>query len=358
MNPNPSHRLRNTLLVALLSAGVVACGGDRTADGADNANTVVEPAIDPADDTADPTADSPAVAATQPPAVESAEPAGFDIESVPVSQATLGDFPYFSLPKGYGNPNSPVPVRDFDRVAMWTGDRLEWVEGRIFESYVHAQDGKGWSRLEVIRNLDHQISQAGGVKVTESRPPDDVVETWTEEQTHSEGRGDIYNEKVVTWLVRRPDRNIWLHFVGNTASGSWMVVESAPFEPTSELLPATELKQQLEADGKVALQVNFATDEADILPESMPQVEQVLQLLRDNPELRLSINGHTDDSGDPAHNQALSEARAAAVVTALTSEGIGATRLQAQGFGQTQAVADNATAAGKAKNRRVELVRI
>ena len=269
MNHDLSRPLRIALLAVLLPAALAACG-DRNADGTDGA-TPDTPSADGAD-AAPEGAPAPAPEAPKP-----AEPQGFDIASVPVSEAALGDFPYFTLPTGYRHPNRPIPVRDFDRVAVWTGDRLEWVEGRVFESLVHAERGKGWSRLEVVRNIDHQIAQAGGVKVTESEPPKDIIDAWDEEQAYSQGRGDIYNDKVATWLVRRPDRNIWLHFVGNTASGSWMVIESAPFQATAALLPASELKQQLDADGRVALQVNFATDKAEILPDSQPQLEQVVQ---------------------------------------------------------------------------------
>ncbi|MGQ4660750.1 OmpA family protein [Lysobacter sp. F6437] len=343
--------LRNALMVALLSAGVAACGGDRNADAGRDADNAAEREGDSAAQAT--TAEAPVSETAAP-----TEPTGFDIESASVSQATLGDFPYFTLPTGYENPNNPIPVRDFDRVAVWTGDRLEWVEGRIFETLVHAADGKGWSRLEVIRNLDHQVKQAGGVKVTESKPPQETVDAWDAGQEYSQGRGDIYNDEVATWLVRKPDRNIWLHFVGNTASGSLMVVESAPFEATSALLPASELKQQLDTTGKVALQVNFATDKAEILPASRPQIEQVVTLLKDDPALKLSVNGHTDNTGDAAHNQQLSEARAAAVVAALTAGGIDGSRLQAKGFGQDEPVADNATEDGKARNRRVELVQL
>ena len=80
------------------------------------------------------------------------------------------------------------------------------------------------------------------------------------------------------------------------------------------------------------------------------------KLLTENPELRLTVQGHTDNTSTPAHNQQLSAARAQAVVAALTAQGIAAARLQAAGFGQTQPLADNATAAGRARNRRVELV--
>ena len=81
------------------------------------------------------------------------------------------------------------------------------------------------------------------------------------------------------------------------------------------------------------------------------------KLLTDNPGLRLAVQGHTDNTSTPAHNQQLSEARATAVVAALAAQGIAVGRLQAAGFGQSQPLADNATEAGRAKNRRVELVK-
>ena len=103
--------------------------------------------------------------------------------------------------------------------------------------------------------------------------------------------------------------------------------------------------------------MNFATDKTDVLPDSLPQVEQVGTLLKEDPALRLAVNGHTDDSGDAVHNQQLSEGRAKAVVALLVGQGIDAARLTAAGFGSAQPAAENSSPEGKAKNRRVELVK-
>jgi outer membrane protein OmpA-like peptidoglycan-associated protein len=89
----------------------------------------------------------------------------------------------------------------------------------------------------------------------------------------------------------------------------------------------------------------------------LPQIDQVMKLLKDVPALRLSVNGHTDNNGNAAHNQQLSEGRAKAVVAALLAKGLDSARLAAKGFGQQQPVADNAQEEGRAKNRRVELVK-
>ena len=169
--------------------------------------------------------------------------------------------------------------------------------------------------------------------------------------------GDVYNVPAITYLVRRDDGNIWIHFAQDTAQGGIIVGQEKGFVATASLLPASEMKKQLDAAGKVALQVNFATDKTDVLADSLPQIEQVAALLKQDPSLQLAVNGHTDDSGDAAHNQQLSEGRAKSVVALLTAKGIDAARLTAAGFGSTQPVADNGTQEGKARNRRVELVK-
>jgi outer membrane protein OmpA-like peptidoglycan-associated protein len=119
-----------------------------------------------------------------------------------------------------------------------------------------------------------------------------------------------------------------------------------------------ELKKQLTASRRARLYgILFDLDKAVIRPESKPVLDEVLQLLRAEPGWKLTIEGHTDASGLDAHNQALSEQRAAAVKTYLTGAGIDGARLKTAGFGESRPVADNATELGRAQNRRVELVR-
>src|SRR5690606_32013478 len=150
---------------------------------------------------------------------------------------------------------------------------------------------------------------------------------------------------------------IWVHLCVRNKEGGLAVAETTPLDVTAALLPASELKRQLDDDGKVSLQVNFAVDKADILPGSQPQIEQIVALLKQDPTLELSVNGHTDNTGDADHNLDLSRARARAVVDAIIGQGIDGSRLVSEGFGQTQPIADNATEAGRASNRRVELLK-
>ncbi|MCA2977805.1 MAG: OmpA family protein [Myxococcaceae bacterium] len=101
--------------------------------------------------------------------------------------------------------------------------------------------------------------------------------------------------------------------------------------------------------------VAFATNRAVIEPRSFAMLDNVAAVLRAHPELlTVRIEGHTDDQGDDAKNLTLSQARADAVRDYLVNKGIAATRLVAEGFGEARPIADNATDAGRAKNRRVE----
>ena len=101
--------------------------------------------------------------------------------------------------------------------------------------------------------------------------------------------------------------------------------------------------------------VQFATDQELILAQSTPLLEQVAAELGANPSIQVAIQGHTDAIGDAAYNQELSQRRAAAVQSFLLARGVHPEQLQARGYGQSQPLLPNDTAAGRAQNRRVEL---
>ena len=119
-----------------------------------------------------------------------------------------------------------------------------------------------------------------------------------------------------------------------------------------------DLYDDLIASGRVATQgILFDVDSDRIRPESTPTLEEIGEMLEDHADLRIAIEGHTDSDGDDAHNQELSEKRAAAVRNFLIATyGIDGSRLEFAGFGETNTAASNDTPEGKQQNRRVELV--
>lgn len=128
-------------------------------------------------------------------------------------------------------------------------------------------------------------------------------------------------------------------------------------EAMAQDIVANELLDKINKDGMIALYLNFDTGSANLQASSASQLDQVAAMLKSAPALNIEIGGHTDNVGDAAANQKLSQARAAAVVAALTTRGIAASRITAKGYGATAPIADNRTEDGRAKNRRVELVK-
>ena len=281
------------------------------------------------------------------------------IDAQPFEQsAHWGDaFPWLSTPAGYGGGSKQ---RDFDMYPFWNGTDFEEVEGKAFIARVNGGRGKH-SMHEVRRNLQAMMDEAGATLVFEGRIPKQASERYGSDlkSSFSDGTGHSWHDyDSMVYRVDLPDgRQVWVHARLEYTGAGWVVVEREALVQTAALLPASELKSQLDSAGKVALQVNFATDRTEILPESQPQIAQVLALLQQDPSLQLSVEGHTDNTGGADHNRSLSQARAASVVAALTAQGIDAARLSAAGFGADRPVADNGSDDGKARNRRVELVK-
>jgi OmpA-OmpF porin, OOP family len=120
-----------------------------------------------------------------------------------------------------------------------------------------------------------------------------------------------------------------------------------------------KLYEALAGDGRVATQgILFDTGSDRIRPESTPTLTEIATMLREHPDLRLTIEGHTDNVGQAASNQVLSANRAAAVKSHLVQRGIDAARLESIGLGDTRPAAANDTPEGRQQNRRVELVRM
>jgi len=119
------------------------------------------------------------------------------------------------------------------------------------------------------------------------------------------------------------------------------------------------VKSALDTDGRIVTHgILFDTAKDTIKPESLPTLKMILGLLNDDPGLKFSIEGHTDNQGNKGINQPLSEKRAGAVKKWLAGKGIDPSRMMTKGFGDGKPIDSNSTAEGRANNRRVEFVKI
>ena len=132
-------------------------------------------------------------------------------------------------------------------------------------------------------------------------------------------------------------------------------IQPNPSTPTTHH-PYNQTISTLSVGATVVLHdIYFQFDRSTILQQSYKELTNLVNLMRDNPKMRIEIGGHTDDQGSASYNLRLSESRAKAVADYLTAKGIDPKRLQYRGYGKSRPIADNSTEEGQAKNRRVEI---
>lgn len=134
------------------------------------------------------------------------------------------------------------------------------------------------------------------------------------------------------------------------------VMANHPELLTGEAMQSTYKAEMKDVVSSKSYEIQFATGSAEILPESYPVLEEIKNSAVVAENLKLGVYGHTDNTGNADKNQLLSEERAASVKKYLVGKGLSVNRIESKGFGQSQPIADNSTSAGKAKNRRVQIV--
>jgi OmpA-OmpF porin, OOP family len=216
----------------------------------------------------------------------------------------------------------------------------ETVEGKYyFYEYTlkdsKKDEGKIYSALQIFRNFENAFKQSKATIVAK------VVET-----------GNSYSFMVAKYV--KGNMETWVNL---EAGDNYYYLHIVERELMTQVIQANEMLDALNKDGFIALDILFDTGKSTIKDESQPIIDQIYELLNTNPSLNVSIEGHTDNIGTPENNITLSDARAKAVLDAMVSKGIAKTRMSSVGWGQEHPVADNRTEEGKARNRRVEIVK-
>lgn len=199
-------------------------------------------------------------------------------------------------------------------------------------------EGKLPSWFQIVKNYENALGKIGGKK--------------------------IFNDGLTaTFHVTGNNKDIWISIELNSSDADGVNVYSfyakiIEMEAMKQEIQASEIFEKLNTEGHISLYINFETGRSDIKTESQKTIDEIAEMLKNNSSLKVSIEGHTDNVGTPATNKTLSENRAKAVMNALIAKGIDKSRLSAKGWGQDKPISDNATEDGKAKNRRVEIVKL
>lgn len=227
---------------------------------------------------------------------------------------------------------------DFNIVAG--GSKIEHKEGTLTMVRYDFNTESGQqkpSTLQILKNYENAVRNIGGVMVFQSSL-----------------------EAIGTYkLMKDGKESAWIKIeCGGNDNNDFYYLTIIQLEVMKQEVTSAEILTALNKEGHIALYINFKTGSPDVQPESQLLIEQVAEMLKANTSLKISIEGHTDNVGNLTSNQSLSVNRAKSVMNALISKGIEKTRLSSKGWGQTKPIADNKTEDGKAKNRRVEIVKL
>lgn len=257
--------------------------------------------------------------------------------------------------------DAPIDVKAFDEYELLTGPikdrrmtKSETLEGKLTTFWYTAPRER--SVLEVFRNYEAALKTAGFTTLFTCKGPE------CGPQIPIKGLGYVPSHDDARYLagkLSRPEGDMYVAMHINPTASHFVLIETKPMETGLVKITAETLNSDIMREGHVAVyDILFDTGKADLKPESSAAIEQIAALLAKNASMRLHVVGHTDNVGTLESNIDLSRRRAQSVVTALTAKhGVAAARLRADGVGPLAPVASNDTDSGRAKNRRVELVK-
>lgn len=172
-------------------------------------------------------------------------------------------------------------------------------------------------------------------------------------------RGGAVVYKDSSFEVLKYDSKEWHNwiFIETFDSGKKYSVTIVRKRRKEDQITAETIFQDLMQSGKSTIYINFSTNVSMVPKSSYPLIKTIYTLMQKHDDLKISIEGHTDNVGNVKSNKTLSQARAKSVVQELIKLGISKDRLQAKGFGSQKPIVSNDTEKGRSANRRVELVR-
>jgi len=264
--------------------------------------------------------------------------------------ALLTVFPAFAQVDKPGSKDHPLVTRmqnmhivtyrtnPFDKFSFRVGkgkDAITVVEGRFFEIKYKINDKiEAPSPLAILRNHQAALRAVGGTVVYE-------------------------DNRYTTLKAAKGGMETWVQVDTAWGQGYMLTIVEKGEMAQEVVADAAAMGNDLKSTGHIALYgIYFDTNKSEVKPESKPALEEIAKLLKQDPGLKLKVVGHTDGTGSLEANMKLSQARGEAVVQALVSQhGVAASRLKGFGVGPLAPIATNDTDEGRAKNRRVELVK-
>ena len=214
--------------------------------------------------------------------------------------------------------------------------RTQTIEGKYFSySYKVKEDNKETDALLIFRSLDDTLMKNRGSIIAR------VVEPGN-------------SRSFITGKVHRDNTDTWIYIQAPGLDYHLNIVE---VHRKVKVISADEMWNALDKNDSLTVDIFFDDYTSVVIPASLPVIDEIYKLLTDHPSLKLSIQCHTDNSRHSTDNSLLTADRAKAVLDSLTAKGIVKARLTSIGWGANKPISNEKTEEGKAKNRRVVIVK-
>lgn len=337
--------MKKTVIVALLGMTLFSCNKEKKAEQVDQKTEIPE---------------------TETTTAKEATLTEIDWDEIP-DLKEIGNFPFITAPVGLkiGNEKDGISeFFDFETMQNYTGKSIYTTEGKLGILALEGENGKAFNQKIFDKSVYDYMDKIGAKKIYQGNFPEDETQRAKLEKNMWSGKhrtvGIIRESEspFAVYAFRNNGKKYVVNIQSNSAQGNIFIMELKDFEQTIKKYSAEQMKIDIDKTGKAILNINFDTDKATLQPEGEKIVTEIFALLKANPNLKLSIEGHTDNSGIVAKNKILSTDRANTVMYALAGKGIDIKRLQAKGFGAEKPIKPNNSEENKAENRRVELVKI
>lgn len=283
-------------------------------------------------------------------------------EGIHESTVDIGAYPYITPPKSMIVDKNESKSYEFDKLEMYDGNTFFILDGKVERMRILMVGDKKWQQYLFDKSISEYLKSIGAKLIFENQIPYELTQKWGDnpnaiyQHMHEFYAGDVVNGPISMYVLKTANKKIGFQI--SSKSRTIGVVEYQDFKQTIEKITADDILNEINNKGYATLYINFDSGKSRISPDSYDVVSEIAKMMKANTSLKISIEGHTDNTGDEESNMKLSKNRARSVLMSLTNENIDKSRLKSEGFGQTKPIEDNTTEEGKAKNRRVELRKI
>ncbi len=284
---------------------------------------------------------------------------------IPVSNADLGIFPYFTrLPNFYFSNSSDSVAQANNRTYFFDGKKMLAIDGRMVSQQFKVKDSrqKYASVFECIQEFDKVITTLGGIKVYTGKLPDGLLKSFSGDDIVTLGSkfqvapSAYYG--VVEYVIKTPEKEVWMQLHPYSLPSQFfglLVVEKSSQLLALNTNKPNQILASLEKDQKAIVRLEFKPDTDSLVSASSDEILHIVGILQAHPEWKLKLNCHSAPVATPAYIQALTQKRATAVKQQLISLGVKDTAIDAVGIGDQQPLVPNDSEAARITNTRFEI---